>query len=263
MSVLKLDMAYWFTLDSYRVPYNISVFEEEGSHYALLTRECSVCSGSGAVGTALCANCNGQGTVGPFKEKVVHSRDLSVVSHENYGCCPSARSPEIEAWLERNSFKIEELLKGTHKSFAESIQRTLKRNVFLTEKQLAALEEFYSKTFPALPVAAVSEQSAVVQAEQSIEEKYHRYAVGDPIKIKVSFSQMRLNRARVSGQIFYTFLASTNEGCFAISGNSQDHIVLGDKYLLSGFVKKLLTFGDDIHAVISVKHLERVKGKGG
>jgi len=256
MSVLKLDMAYWFTLDSYRVPYNISVFEEDGLHFANLTRECNDCAGTGAVGTTFCANCNGKGTVGPFKEKVVHSRDLSVGSHENYGCCPAARSPEIEAWLKRNDFKIEELLKGPHKPFAESIQRTLKRNVFLTEKQLSALEEFYSKTIPTVSVAAVPERSADVHAEKSDEEKRHRYAVGDPIKIKVSFSQMRLNRARVSGQTFYTFLATTNEGCFAISGNTQDYIVLGAKYLLSGLVKKLLTFGDEIHAVISVKQLE-------
>lgn len=258
MSVLNLDLAYWFTLDSFRVPYNISVFEENGSHYAMLTRECSVCSGSGAVGTTLCTNCGGKGTVGPLKEKVVHSRDLSMSSHENFGCCPAARSPEIEAWLERNGFKIEKLLKGPHKSFAESIQRTLKRNVFLTGKQLAALEEFYSKSLPAKPACVAPEQSPAVKPVQSDEDKRHRYAVNDPVKIKVSFSQMRFNRARVTGQTFYTFVATTNEGYFAINANTQDYIMLGQKYLLSGVVRKLLTLDDEIHAVITVKHLEHV-----
>ena len=258
MSVLNLDLAYWFTLDSYRVPYSIPVFEEDGCHYAILTRECSVCTGSGAVGSVLCANCNGKCTVGPTKEKVLHSRDLSAASHLEFGCCPAARSPEIEAWLAKNGFKIEKLLSGSHKSFAESIQRTLKRNVFLTEKQLAALDEFYSKTLPAAPVSVVPEHAPAVQPKQSETEKRHRYDVDDPVKIKVSFSQMRFNRARVTGQTFYTFLATTNEGSFAINGNTQDYILLGDKYLLSGVVRKLLVFDDEIHAVISVKRLDRL-----
>ncbi|MEB5811290.1 hypothetical protein MXE68_11940, partial [Escherichia coli] len=127
----------FFTQDGYLLPSSVKpIYGKDGHYYAVITRECFECGGTGKIANAVCVTCNGSKTSPATEEKLVLKECIEFLE-----TIPELRcNPDLEAWKRRHSEQLA-LLQADNSKFAASIAQQLNNNLFLTVRQL---ESFYS-----------------------------------------------------------------------------------------------------------------------
>ncbi|ECT5747465.1 hypothetical protein A3Y28_17175 [Salmonella enterica subsp. enterica serovar Kentucky] len=214
----------FFTLDGHMVPASVNVsLNGDGNYYAPIERECNECAGTGHKGADLCEKCHGVQTVGPIIEKLVALEPITFLDN-----IPELRvNPTLEAWKSRNHVLIEKAKKANTK-FSNSILAQLDNNRFLTERQL----DCFFTTFDVM-------LSETPENEQEILK--HSYNIGQVISIELTFT----------GKV-------RNDG-IALTADKQDHILLGERYHLTGKVRKFYEFDSKNYAAITVFKLNKLQ----
>ncbi|HAD3741780.1 TPA_asm: hypothetical protein G1S21_24330, partial [Salmonella enterica subsp. enterica serovar Typhi str. CT18] len=131
----------FFTQDGYLLPSSVKpIYGKDGHYYAVITRECFECGGTGKIANAVCVTCNGSKTSPATEEKLVLKECIEFLE-----TIPELRcNPDLEAWKRRHSEQLA-LLQADNSKFAASIAQQLNNNLFLTVRQL---ESFYSTYQP-------------------------------------------------------------------------------------------------------------------
>lgn len=231
----------FFTHDGHMVPASVNVsLNGDGNYYALIERECEECSGTGQKGIAVCVKCQGLQTVGPIKEKLVALKPISFLDN-----IPELRvNPTLEAWKSKNHAILENAKKANTK-FSKSILAQLDNNRFLTERQL----DCFFATFGVMLSEAPENNQA---------NKQHSYNIGQVISIELSFNEVRAAYAKGKGSYFFTFIGIVRNERIALTADKQDHISLGERYHLTGKVRKFYEFDSKTYAAITVFKLNKL-----
>ncbi|WP_241259344.1 hypothetical protein [Enterobacter hormaechei] len=131
----------FFTHDGYLLPAVVKPFDgNDGHYYAMITRECFACGGTGEIANAVCVTCNGSKTSPATEEKLVLKEGIEFLE-----TIPEFRcNPDLDAWKRRHSGHLA-LLQADNSKFAVSISQQLNNNLFLTVRHL---ESFYSTYQP-------------------------------------------------------------------------------------------------------------------
>lgn len=225
----------FFTHDGYLLPSSIKPTYGEGGHcYAVITRECFDCGGVGKIANAVCMTCNGSKLSPATQEKVIQKECIEFLE-----TIPELRcNPDLEAWKHRHSGQLA-LLQADDSKFAVSISQQLSNNLFLTVRQL---ESFYS-TYK--PVTKTLPENADLPIE-------HAFNIGDVVSFDIIFTEVRAAFSKVSRNYFFTFTGKKHNDGFALTGDVQDHILLGHNYHLSGKVRKIHYFDSVPYALLTV-----------
>lgn len=233
----------FFTQDGYLLPSAIKpTHGNDGHYYAEITRECSDCGGTGEIANALCVTCSGSKTTPATKEKLVLKECVEFLeSIPEFRC-----NPDLDTWKRRHSAHLA-LLKADSSKFATSITQQLNNNLFLTVRQL---ESFYS-TYQ--PVSKVFSESTDLPLK-------HSFNIGDVVNIDITFTEVRAAFSKTSHSYFFTFTGKKQGDGFALTGNVQDHILLGHSYHLSGKVRKIHYFDSVPYALLTVFKLTMPSG---
>ncbi|EBG2148437.1 hypothetical protein FIP36_16975 [Salmonella enterica] len=227
-----------FTYDFHLVPASVPVNQgPDGNYFAMILRECPECEGRMVIDGAECVTCHGEGTVGPCNERLVEVDNTSI-----YDPIKEFRhNPALNAWKLRHADRLQ-LLKADTSKFGLSIQQHLDEGRFLTTRQL----ESFLKTYQPVKKAITA---AIPEPEK------HKFELGDNVNLKISFTEVRAAYSKVANRLFFTFTGMTNLGGFAVTANSQDYILLGQNYMLSGKVRKFYTFDSSPYAILTVHQL--------
>lgn len=232
----------FFTLDGHMVPASVNVsLNGDGNYYAPIERECNECAGTGHKGADVCEKCHGVQTVGPIIEKLVVLEPITFLDN-----IPELRvNPTLEAWKSRNHVLIEKAKKANTK-FSNSILAQLDNNRFLTERQL----DCFFTTFDVM-------LSETPEKEQEILK--HSYNIGQVISIELTFTEVRAAYAKSKGSYFFTFTGKVRNDGIALTADKQDHILLGERYHLTGKVRKFYEFDSKNYAAITVFKLSKLQ----
>lgn len=237
----------FFTQDGYLVPSAVKpTHGNDGHYYAVITRECPDCAGTGEFANTVCMTCNGNKTTAATEEKLVLKECIEFLDNVPQFRC----NPDLDAWKVRHREHLA-LLKADNSKFATSIAEQLNNNRFLTVRQL---ESFYS-TYQ--PVSKGGPERADLSAE-------HSFNIGDVVSIDIIFTEVRAAFSKISHSYFFTFTGKKQSDGFALTGNVQDHILLGLSYHLSGRVRKIHYFDSVPYALLTVFKLtiqERKEGR--
>ena len=225
----------FFTHDGYLLPAVVKPFHgNDGHYYAMITRECFACGGTGEIANAVCVTCNGSKTSPATEEKLVLKEGIEFLE-----TIPEFRcNPDLDAWKRRHSGHLA-LLQADNSKFAVSISQQLNNNLFLTVRQL---ESFYS-TYQ--PVSKDLPENADVPVE-------HSFSIGDVVSIDIIFTEVRAAFSKGSHSYFFTFTGKKQNDGLALTGNVQDHVLLGHSYHLSGRVRKIHYFDSVPYALLTV-----------
>ena len=94
------------------------------------------------------------------------------------------------------------------------------------------MESFYS-TYQ--PVSEAFSENAGFPIE-------HSFNIGDVVSFDIIFTEVRAAFSKGShSYCFFTFTGKKQNDGFALTGNVQDHVLLGHSYHLSGKVRKITT----------------------
>ncbi|HAF2995947.1 TPA: hypothetical protein G7129_004390, partial [Salmonella enterica subsp. enterica serovar Typhi] len=224
-----------FTQDGYLLPSSVKpIYGKDGHYYAVITRECFECGGTGKIANAVCVTCNGSKTSPATEEKLVLKECIEFLE-----TIPELRcNPDLEAWKRRHSEQLA-LLQADNSKFAASIAQQLNNNLFLTVRQL---ESFYS-TYQ--PVSEAFSENAGFPIE-------HSFNIGDVVSFDIIFTEVRAAFSKGSHSYFFTFTGKKQNDGFALTGNVQDHVLLGHSYHLSGKVRKIHYFDSVPYALLTV-----------
>ena len=225
----------FFTQDGYLLPSSVKpIYGKDGHYYAVITRECFECGGTGKIANAVCVTCNGSKTSPATEEKLVLKECIEFLE-----TIPELRcNPDLEAWKRRHSEQLA-LLQADNSKFAASIAQQLNNKLFLTVRQL---ESFYS-TYQ--PVSEAFSENAGFPIE-------HSFNIGDVVSFDIIFTEVRAAFSKGSHSYFFTFTGKKQNDGFALTGNVQDHVLLGHSYHLSGKVRKIHYFDSVPYALLTV-----------
>ncbi|HGW6460676.1 MULTISPECIES: hypothetical protein [Enterobacteriaceae] len=122
----------------------------------------------------------------------------------------------------------------------------LDNNRFLTERQL----DCFFTTFDVM-------LSETPENEQEILK--HSYNIGQVISIELTFTEVRAAYAKSKGSYFFTFTGKVRNDGIALTADKQDHILLGERYHLTGKVRKFYEFDSKNYAAITVFKLNKLQ----
>ncbi|EES2025365.1 TPA: hypothetical protein HIT98_003966 [Escherichia coli] len=225
----------FFTQDGYLLPSSVKpTYGNDGHYYAVITRECFDCGGEGEIANAVCVACNGSKTSPATKEKLVQKESIEFLE-----TIPELRcNPDLEAWKRRHSEHLA-LLQADNSKFAVSISQQLNSNLFLTVRQLTSFYSTYQPVSKDLP------ENAGFPIE-------HSFNIGDVVNIDIIFTEVRAAFSKGSRSYFFTFTGKKQNDGFALTGNVQNHVLLGHRYHLSGKVRKIHYFDSVPYALLTV-----------
>ncbi|EFR0233166.1 hypothetical protein DL738_12130 [Escherichia coli] len=233
----------FFTEDGYLLPSTVKpTHSNNGHYYAVITRECFDCGGTGEFANAVCVTCKGSKTSPAREEKLVVKECFEFLE-----TIPEFRcNPDLESWKRKHSGHLA-LLQADNSKFAVSITQQLNNNLFLTVRQL---ESFYS-TYQ--PVSKALSENAGEPVEHSL-------SIGDVVSIDIIFTEVRAAFSKGSHSYFFTFTGKKQNDGFALTGNVQDHVLLGHSYHLSARVRKIHYFDSVPYALLTVFKLTKKPG---
>ncbi|HFZ0416338.1 TPA: hypothetical protein ACIJOP_005594, partial [Escherichia coli] len=87
----------------------------------------------------------------------------------------------------------------------------------------------------------------------------HSYNIGQVISIELTFTEVRAAYAKSKGSYFFTFTGKVRNDGIALTADKQDHILLGERYHLTGKVRKFYDFDSKNYAAITVFKLSKLQ----
>ncbi|MFY7210150.1 hypothetical protein ACOTY1_24220, partial [Enterobacter cloacae complex sp. IR5462] len=79
------------------------------------------------------------------------------------------------------------------------------------------------------------------------------------ISIELTFTEVRAAYAKSKGSYFFTFTGKVRNDGIALTADKQDHILLGERYHLTGKVRKFYDFDSKNYAAITVFKLSKLQ----